>query len=95
MRPGAAGLALFALGSLALLIYSPLFSPDLALVPPGPVNVPSFTVFYYLPRIVLSGILLVSAVFLIFTETSCQKDTYWAYGMLGAILASWVFWLRG
>jgi hypothetical protein len=88
-------LALFTLGSLALLIYSPLFSPDLALVPPGPANVPSFTAFYYLPRIILSGILLASAVFLIFTETSSKQDTYWAYGMLGAILASWVFWLAG
>jgi hypothetical protein len=95
MKPGTIGLALFAFGSLALLIFSPLFSPDLALVPPGPINLPRFTLLYYLPRIILSGILLAAAVFVIFTENYSKQDKYWAYGMIGTVAGSWGFWLRG
>jgi hypothetical protein len=91
MKPGAIGLALFAVGSVALLVYSPLFCPDLALVPPGPVNLPRFTVLYYLP---LSGVISAAAMSIIFTEKYSKQDKYWAYGMFGAVLASWVFWLR-
>jgi hypothetical protein len=94
MKPGAIGLALFAVGSVAPLVYSPLFSPDLALVPPGPVNLPRFTVLYYLPRIILSGVILAAASSIIFTEKYSKQDKYWAYGMFGAVLASWIFWLR-
>jgi hypothetical protein len=83
------GLALFAVGSAA-----PLFSPDLALVPPGPVNLPRFTVLYYLPRIILSGVISAAAISIIFTEIYSKQDKYWAYGMFGAVLALWVFWLR-
>jgi hypothetical protein len=95
MKAGTYGLILFAVGSVLLLIFSPLFSPDLALVPPGPVNSPRFTLLYYVPRIVLSGVLLSASVLLIFTENFSKQDKYWAYGMVGAVVGSWGFWLRG
>ncbi|HUI20547.1 MAG TPA: hypothetical protein VLZ74_05830 [Methylocella sp.] len=94
MKPGVIGSALFVLGSVALLIFSPLFSPDLALMPPGPVNLPRFTLLYYVPRLVLSGILLAAAVLVIFTEACSKPDKYWAAGMIGAVLISWGAWLR-
>ena len=58
MKAGDYGLVLFAVGSAILLVFSPLYSPDLALVPPQPVNSPRFTSFYYVPRVAISGVLL-------------------------------------
>jgi len=95
MKPGYYGLGLFAVGSVLLLILSPLYSPDLALVPPGPVNSPRFTLLYYVPRVVLSGVLLAASIMIIFTEIFSKRDRYWAYGLIGALLGSWGFWLRG
>jgi hypothetical protein len=94
MKPGAVGLAFFAVASVLLLVFSPLFSPDLALIPPGPVSLPRFTVLYYLPRIILSVVISAVAVSIIFTESFSKQDKYWCYGIFGAVLASWVFWLR-
>jgi hypothetical protein len=94
MKAGTYGLILFAVGSVLLLVFSPLYSPDLALVPPGPVS-PTFTLLYYVPRIVLSGVLLSASVLIIFTEDFSKQDKYWAYGMIGAVLVTWGFWLRG
>jgi hypothetical protein len=93
MKTGMYGLVLFAVGSVLLLILSPLYSPDLALVPPGPVNSPRFTLLYYVPRLVLSTILLASSIVIIFTENFSKHDKYWAYGLVGAVLGSWGFWL--
>lgn len=94
MKPGLVGLILFVVGGLGLLLFSPLFSPDLALVPPGPINLPRFTLLYYLPRALLSSFLLIGAVFIIFTESFSKQDKYWAYGSLGSIVLSWAVWLR-
>ena len=95
MKAGDYGLVLFAVGSAILLVFSPLYSPDLALVPPQPVNSPRFTSFYYVPRVAISVVLLSESVLMIFTEYFSEKDKYWAYGMIGAVLGTWGFWLRG
>ena len=94
MKPGFIGLALFVLGGLGLITLSPLFSPDLALVPPGPINLPRFTLLYYLPRVMLSAVLTAAAVVVIFTDKFSNYDRYWAYGTIATILISWGFWLR-
>jgi hypothetical protein len=94
MKAGDYGLVLFAVGSAILLVFSPLYSPDLALVPPQPVNSPRFTLLYYVPRVVLSGVLLAASIVIIFTENFSKRDRYWAYGLVGAVLGSWGFWLR-
>jgi hypothetical protein len=95
MKQGAVGLALFAIGSLVLLVYSPLFSPDLAGLPPGPINLPRYTLLYYLPRVAISVVISGVAVFIVFTDVYSKQDKYWAYGLIGAVLTSWVFWTRG
>lgn len=94
MKPGLAGAVLFAVGGLLLLVLSPLYSPDLAFVPPGPVTLRRFTILYYVPRIMLSAILLGASVLIIFTENFSKYDKYWAYGTMGAVLGSWGIWLR-
>ena len=93
MKPGTIGLVLFALGSLALLVFSPLYSPDLAVMPPGPVNSRGFTIAYYAPRIVLSAILISASVIVVFTDSISKLDKYFAYGVIAAVLGSWRFWL--
>ncbi|HUB64606.1 MAG TPA: hypothetical protein VL996_09210 [Methylocella sp.] len=94
MKPGVIGLTLFVLGSAALIVFSPLYSPDLELVPPGPITLPRFALFYYIPRLILSAILVISASYIIFTEDYSKPDKYWASGTIGALVVSWAIWLK-
>ncbi|HTV32871.1 MAG TPA: hypothetical protein VME69_07175 [Methylocella sp.] len=93
MKPGIVGLAFFVIGLLLLITFSPLYSPDLAIVPPGPVNLPRFAWLYYLPRVMLTIVLLWISFFILSTEMS-RPDKFWASGVIVAVLGSWVFWLQ-
>jgi len=95
MKPGVIGLVLIFVGSVLLVVFSPLYSPDLALVPPGPVNSHRFALLYYVPRIVLSSILCGISVLVIFTDSIAKVDKYLAYAMIVAVIGSWRFWLAG
>jgi len=93
MQPGIMGLTFFIVGLLLLITFSPLYSPDLAIVPPGPSNLMRFTWLCYAPRVMLTITLLLIALFIISSESS-RPDKFWASGVVVGVLGSWVFWLQ-
>jgi hypothetical protein len=89
MKPGMTGLAIFVFGALALVLYSGRM--DLVRVPPGAINSLQFALVYYAPRIILSAILLIAALFVILTKSYSQQDRRWAYSTIAAIVGFLVF----